>query len=276
MPISFKSLGASVPVLKTQKFLSTSSWTAPADCYAVKIFAVGGGGAGGSRGANNTPGGGGGGGQVIDSFISVTPSTSYTVTIGAGGAAAGYQTNASNGTNTTFGALLTAFGGGAGLYGQQISGFPAIAATGGGQGGSGGGSTASGGGGGAFGNGQNAGRGNNRDSTFAPINSPINRGLYGGAGGLGTDGLSGWPSGNGGEGLMGFGGGGGGGSYNYSYSGKGVHGGGDGATVDPGEGNPGRANSGGGGGGCRGNSSSVNLGGNGGSGYVEISYWTAT
>jgi hypothetical protein len=67
-------------------------------------------------------GGGGGGGGVIDGLFPVVPGTTYTVTIGTGGAGANTSAAAgSNGTDTTFGSLFTAPGGQGGTsYNQPL------------------------------------------------------------------------------------------------------------------------------------------------------------
>lgn len=99
-----------------QEFNSTTNWAAPNNTNAVRIFIVGGGGGGGGKagGLNSAPmsGGGGGGGAVIRKELSVTPGTTYTVTIGAGGA--GAVGSGSTGGASSFGNLLTANGGGGG------------------------------------------------------------------------------------------------------------------------------------------------------------------
>jgi hypothetical protein len=110
---------------KIQEFTSTTSWTAPSNVTTVEVFLVGGGGGGGyvnneGSGVRHS-GSGGAGGEVIRRILPVTPGTSYTVTIGAGGAG-GSTSTASGGTggNTSFGSLLTAFG----SYGGQSSNVP--------------------------------------------------------------------------------------------------------------------------------------------------------
>lgn len=91
-----------------QYFASGTSYTTPADCTAILVEAWGGGG-GGTGGSG---GGGGGSGSYATKYFVVTPSTSYTYAIGAGGAQ-----NVAGG-NTTFGPVLgvtlTAGGGGTG------------------------------------------------------------------------------------------------------------------------------------------------------------------
>lgn len=76
------------------KTASSTTWTAPTGVTGIRYLVVGGG-AGGDRGQNAVHyGHGGGGGEVKDSTLAVTPSTAYTVTVGAGGAASGVTTNA--------------------------------------------------------------------------------------------------------------------------------------------------------------------------------------
>lgn len=107
------------PTPKTQTTVvikSTQSWTAPVGVTSVEVILCGGGGGGGVNGS----GGGGGGGSVFYDVLTVTPGTSYTITIGAGGAS---QTA---GTASSFGALLTATGGataGTSNFGGQGTGL---------------------------------------------------------------------------------------------------------------------------------------------------------
>lgn len=102
--------------IRVARFTASGSWVAPAGVFTVRVLAVGGGGGGGSaRSASAgymSHGGGGGGGGVFDELLEVVPGTSYTVTIGTGGAGA-TATGAvgANGTNTTLGSIMTAPGG---------------------------------------------------------------------------------------------------------------------------------------------------------------------
>jgi hypothetical protein len=120
----------------TQTFTSTGTWTAPSTCNSVDVFLVGGGGGGGSvktsaSAVNFVTGGAAGGGATVRKTISVTPGTTYTITIGAGGTGGTVSGNAGKGGDTTFGSLLTASGGGAGagydratstLYAANVNG----------------------------------------------------------------------------------------------------------------------------------------------------------
>ena len=65
-------------------FTASGTWTAPAGVTSAQIVLVGGGGGGGG-GSQDIAGGGGAGGQVIVKNLTVTPLTTYNVTIGAGG-----------------------------------------------------------------------------------------------------------------------------------------------------------------------------------------------
>lgn len=116
--------------------LSVSNGTLPAD-----IFVIAGGGSGGCstyyyQGGSGGQGGGGAGGAALGN--TTLASGSYSITIGAGGAG---QYAASrygyNGTDSSFGSLITTYGGGAGGYGVNV-----------GSGGSGGGAGYNGSGGG--------------------------------------------------------------------------------------------------------------------------------
>jgi hypothetical protein len=79
----------------------------------VEYLVVAGGGGGGPGGAN-VGGGGGGAGGVLTSTTTVTKGFSLPITVGTGGA------QATNGSNSVFGAL-TAFGGGAGSGSNNVS-----------------------------------------------------------------------------------------------------------------------------------------------------------
>ena len=169
----------------------TYSWTAPAGVYEVSVVAVGGGGGGAQ--ANNASSGAGGGGLGWRSSIAVTPGSTYTVVVGAGG---NFGTNGGAGGDSYFLSTNTVRGGGgAGALSNNTS-DPAggtFVGDGGGAGGAGGRrrSTASSGGGGGAGG-------------------------YTGAGGRGGGGLGG---------LNGAGGGGGGGGYAGSGATAGAGGG---------------------------------------------------
>lgn len=105
--------------IRVARFTASGSWTAPAGVYSIRALAVGGGGGGGASRGNQASsahiGGGGGGGGVIDELFPVVPGTTYTVTIGTGGAGANTSAAGSNGTDTTFGSLFTAPGGQGGV-----------------------------------------------------------------------------------------------------------------------------------------------------------------
>lgn len=109
---------ATAPTTPTTNQSSTSrTWTVPASVSSVDVFIVGGGGGGGmSNGSVPTGGGGGGGGIVAATSYSVTPSSSITITTGAGGQG-GNCSPGNPGGNSTFGSLIAAgggFGGGCG------------------------------------------------------------------------------------------------------------------------------------------------------------------
>jgi len=95
-------------------FTASGTWTAPAGVTSAQVILVGGGGGGGG-GSRDVAGGGGGGGQVIVKNLTVTPLTTYQVSIGAGGQGGlGAQNSTAdivstlpggNGTPTTFGTV---------------------------------------------------------------------------------------------------------------------------------------------------------------------------
>jgi hypothetical protein len=65
-------------------FTASGTWTAPAGVTSAQIILVGAGGGGGG-GTQDGAGGGGAGGQVIVKNLTVTPLTTYSITVGAGG-----------------------------------------------------------------------------------------------------------------------------------------------------------------------------------------------
>ena len=132
----------------------THTWTKPSGAKLIRVIAVGGGGGGGSGGAlvaaDAGAGGGGGGGGASKRdvlFDATTIPSTVTVTVGAGGAGGArvftlVGNSGVSGSISTFGTILTAYGGGAGGPGQNTG-------------------VTGGGGGGVFGAGQNNGTGGN-------------------------------------------------------------------------------------------------------------------
>lgn len=108
-------------------FTSSGTWVCPAGVTWVIVYAAGGGGGGTSGGGRNNSaagggygGCGGGGNALMPVPIQVVPGTSYTITVGAGGAGGASQSPVpdgntkpnpgSNGSDTSFGALQTWIG----------------------------------------------------------------------------------------------------------------------------------------------------------------------
>jgi len=249
---------------------NTGWYTLASTSYLIEVLAVGGGGSGGGYNA----GGGGGAGGVLSVSTSTSPGLSYGVVIGGGGAGIAYPSQGNSGTNSTFGSLVTAYGGG---YGQTQS-----TGSKGGDGGSGGGAGGGGGvpaySGGTAGSGT-TGQGNPGGLGYfssgadgagggGGAGAPGGNGSSnnGGAGGAGTNSFSAWTTATG-TGVSNYlGGGGGGESYNGSSAPGGSGGGGNGSIgAPPGTGGSGTTNTGGGGGGAF-NS------GSGGSGLVIVRY----
>lgn len=83
-------------------------------CKKLIVMGVGGGGAGGSGVISNNDGGFGGMAGAVNWAYTASPSSSYTVTIGAGGTGSAGN-NGGDGSSTTFGALLIAAGGRGGV-----------------------------------------------------------------------------------------------------------------------------------------------------------------
>ncbi|MEY4068717.1 MAG: hypothetical protein RLZZ332_1053, partial [Actinomycetota bacterium] len=256
-----------------ERFTTTGSttWTAPQGVTAVDLLVVGGGGGGAGRHG----GGGGAGGFVEATSYSVTPGSSYAVTIGAGGSGAASRNDSTqdpgqNGSASTF--LLS----GVGVTANGGNG--ATSQTGAASGSGSGGSVSSGNGG-------------------APLNGSCGSSDWCGGGGGGAGGTGSSASATGGAGGAGKassisgtsvtyagGGGGGSGSSGQSSCGSptsggsgGTGGGGAGGTASGGNataGTAGSANtgSGGGGGGYCDAPTVSGAGGAGGSGIVVVRY----
>ena len=242
--------------------VESTTWTVPAGITSVDYLVVAGGGSGG--GGTDAPyagAGGGGAGGFKTGTLSVTPSASLTVTVGAGGAAqTGTASTGNDGSDSVFSSITSTGGGGGGALNDTTGNV-------GGSGGGGAGNKAGGAGTGsegfAGGDGASTGHG---------------AGGGGGASEVGADG-SGSQGGDGGDGLSNsvsgtatmYGGGGGGGGYTTTQSAGGSGGGGAGSKYSAGNTNgvAGTANTGGGGGG----GGYINSdGGAGGSGIVLLKY----
>jgi hypothetical protein len=229
---------------------STSGSLVPLTALNSSYLIVAGGGGGGYNGG----GGGGAGGLLSGSNVTIDSSSTYIVTVGAGGVGQfGSNGSGGNGANSTFSAVANvAIGGGGG-------GFLAVNGRAGGSGGGGGGN-----GGTTTGGTGTSGQGNNGGA-----GSSSAAGGGGGAGAVGSAGV-GVAGGNGGNGVSSsisgtatfYAGGGGGGAFGGGYTdGTGGNGGGGAVGVS------GTAGTGGGGGAYSGSAT-----GSGGSGVVIISY----
>ena len=263
----------------------SNSWTRPAGVTTVRYLVVAGGGAGGAAGGNDGSGGGGAGGVLAGTFNSTA--SSYTISVGAGGAsssanASSHNPASFNGANSFISGTglttITAIGGGSG---SSESGVTRTAQNGGSGGGAGGysgtkgsgtsgpprqgydgGSATGPGDGGGGGAGAPGGNGNSANSGTAAR-----------AGGIGvTNDITGSST------YYGGGGGASGDARNSSTSGGagGTGGGGNGAAAsnNSAAAGSGSANTGGGGGGAAGVNpvGSVKPTGAGGSGVVIIRY----
>jgi len=104
-------------------FASSTTWTAPAGVTKVRATVIGGGG-GGALYPPDLSGNGGNGG-VETGYYTVTPGSSYSITVGAGGTSiTGYDVTAGSGGTSSFASFLTCTGGGGGksLYGNGAPG----------------------------------------------------------------------------------------------------------------------------------------------------------
>jgi hypothetical protein len=101
-------------------FTANGSWVCPAGVNAVLVYGAGGGGAGGGGIANATQGGAGGGGGSWEGvqLVPVTPGTSYSITIGAGGTSGGASTTGGVGQPSKFSTLVSFLGASGGAIGS--------------------------------------------------------------------------------------------------------------------------------------------------------------
>ena len=242
-----------------------STWVAlttqTAGVYAVQYLVIAGGGGGGGD-----YGGGGGAGGYLTGTSNLTVGASYSIVIGAGGAAAtAGLVPGTNGVNSTFNSLASIGGGGGGTY-YNVN--PT-------SGGSGGGLSISPGTVGSGTSGQ--GNAGSAGSNYVSGPGPWAGGGGGGAGAVGGGYVVSGTGGNGGAGLASSITGtsvtraGGGGANGQSTGGTGGAGGGGngGSNTTPGTAATVNTGSGGGGGGA----TAAGLGGAGGSGIVIISYF---
>jgi hypothetical protein len=256
-------------------FTSSGTFT-PNTALTADYLVVAGGGGGGGDGQNTGGGGGGagglrctigatGGGGSLETPLSLSSGSAYTVTVGGGGTGSTSRTNnGTNGSNSVF-ASITSTGGGRAGFTQSIAGV---------SGGSGGGGNYGAvGGTGTTNQGYSGGTGGFGD------NRPGGGG--GGANAVGGN-ASGIAAGNGGNGVTTsisgtstvYAGGGGGGTWNGGTRGTGGTGGGGNAGTVSGNnsGSAGTTNTGGGGGGGSVQDSGQSNGGAGGSGIVIVRY----
>lgn len=266
-----------------QLFAASGTWTKQAGVTFVQVELWGAGGGGG--GALNTAaaenrgggGGGGGGGYVIRLYKASDLAATVAVTIGAGGAG-GNVGDGTVGGDTTFGALLTAYGGAGGVVGNNSGAVSA--------GGKPGGTLTAGNAlsGTTYGVGDftQFGAAGNSGGTNAIVALAGLRSLQGGPGGGGGGGLNaagtataGAAGGSQTQGSL-TGGGGTGGAATSAAGGAGSSfqgGGGGGAGTTGGVGGAGGASGGGGGGGAGSDGMTAALGGAGGAGYGRIRSW---
>lgn len=113
----------------SQTFLTNGTFTVPSGVTSITVECWGGGGSGGravgvvTAYQSKTAGGGGGGGAYARSTLSVTPATSYTVTVGAA-----QTTSGTDGNDSWFGSTSTVFakGGGGGGNKTEVSGVDTL------------------------------------------------------------------------------------------------------------------------------------------------------
>ena len=103
---------------------SGATWSNSSAYTFVDVYICGGGGQGGgggscASGSGCSGGGGGGGGACVEQIFRASDlSSTVTVTLGSGGSSSSGDANGANGGTSTFGAYLTAYGGGGGSEGS--------------------------------------------------------------------------------------------------------------------------------------------------------------
>ena len=148
--VQIRTISTSGDVVATSNLVTVNdtSLTSLPSAITAELLIVGGGGGGGSCGSNGSGGGGGAGGLFYNASVAISPSTTYTITVGGGGSGdpGGYgNTNSPNPANpgiasSAFG--KTALGGGRGgspgttANGYGTSGTALNGGSGGGAGGS--------------------------------------------------------------------------------------------------------------------------------------------
>jgi len=236
---------------KSEEFITNNTFNPPTGVTGVWLTLVGGGGGGKGSADGAASGQGGGSSAEIAQNLHVSVSGPVTITIGGGGAGGAINTNGADGGATSFGSYVALGGYGAtlqqGALGGGVNGglggtssiTPGVGAIGGAEA-----PTYFGGGGGGGAN-TTAGSGKNGSAGAGSGGT-----ITGGAGGIGST--------NGG-------GGGGGAATIYGAGGAGgaANGAGQNATT---------GNYGAGGGGGGGNNGTGQIGGNGASGYVLVSW----
>jgi hypothetical protein len=262
----------------TQGWISyAQEYSSASQPYTASYLVIAGGGGGGY-----IQGGGGGAGGLLSSTTTLTPATTYSFVIGAGGAGSTVSgTNGVNGVNTTaFG--LTAIGGGGG--GSESYPTDAVGSSGGSGGGGSSGSTN-----GVAGGSGTSGQGNSGGTAYTNGSYSL-AGGGGGASAVGQNAFAGGPAGTGGAGTASSitgssvtyaGGGGGGADYRSSNNNGGAGGAGGGGAGAGGSNSyvsvAGTANTGGGGGGGSYKTGGIGtVGAAGGSGVVILSVPTTS
>ena len=113
-----------------ETFNSSTSWICPAGVTSLQVECWGGGGAGGggaSGGTGKSGSGGAGGSYVKNTSVTVIPGTTYTITVGAGGAPGGSSSTvpANPGSLSSFSGngitTINAVGGAAGTWGSSAT-----------------------------------------------------------------------------------------------------------------------------------------------------------
>lgn len=254
---------------------STQGWLAQSNVYksdtpfirpvSISYLVVAGGGQGGTYNSGGCNGGGGGAGGLQSGTATLTPSSVYTITVGAGGSG-GTSSSVSGNNSVLSGSGITTVtstggGGGGGRYPGDSNGKS------GGSGGGAGSDSRASGGAGTSGQGNNGGTAATNAGGGGGGANAVGSNAGSGAGGAGGSGTASSITGS----SVTYAGGGGGGSYPSNGGAGGSGGGGKGTDGTAQNQVAGTANTGGGGGG----NIDASAGAQGGSGVVILSVPTA-
>jgi len=115
--MTWSTVGGDAPLNNAQVFVANGTWTAPTGVNRARVLVIGGGAGGSKAGPGRNGDQPGGNGGICHAIVSVTPGTTYNITVGAGGAGVARNNNQNananggNGGVSRFHNWITANGG---------------------------------------------------------------------------------------------------------------------------------------------------------------------